>query len=406
MSPIKNICLTYEPLNEEGTFSEGDFLYGTVTFTLTKDTKVKTVLVKAKGEANVHWTEKSGNDERSYSARKRYFKVKENFVGESAQGTILPKGSHHFKFRLQIPDGNMPSSFKGFHGKIVYMLEAKLSRSRRLPSRDQKQIKFVSKSIPQPDKCPQSGSVNKETGVFSKGEVQISATVSRRICFPGDTLSVVATICNSSSKTTRPKFMAPLILLRKHCKMIGETLTPDSKETVSCQIKIPVDAIYTLYNCDIISVDYFLKVYLDISFAIDPVVLFPLVIVPPSLAASQADEAVGPYPAGAVGAPSYSDLPPPAFPVGPYPAPTGSGTYGYPAPGPNQHMDISGYKNQWAQQATPYGFSTTAFTAPSVQVPAPTVPPLFQQGEEPPSYMSLFPTSQDNLSSSESNYKS
>ncbi|KAF3695906.1 Arrestin domain-containing protein 3 [Channa argus] len=265
MSPIKNICLTYEPLNEEGTFSEGDFLYGTVTFTLTKDTKVKTVLVKAKGEANVHWTEKSGNDERSYSARKRYFKVKENFVGESAQ---------------------------------------------------------------------------------------------------------------------------------------------DSKETVSCQIKIPVDAIYTLYNCDIISVDYFLKVYLDISFAIDPVVLFPLVIVPPSLAASQADEAVGPYPAGAVGAPSYSDLPPPAFPVGPYPAPTGSGTYGYPAPGPNQHMDISGYKNQWAQQATPYGFSTTAFTAPSVQVPAPTVPPLFQQGEEPPSYMSLFPTSQDNLSSSESNYKS
>ncbi|KAK2902228.1 arrestin domain-containing protein 3-like [Channa argus] len=419
MSPIKYFCLTYEPVNEEGTFSEGDILCGTVTFTLTKDTKVKTVLVKAKGDANVHWTEGSGDDERSYSARRRYFKVKENLVGESAQGTVLPKGAHNFKFRLQIPDGDMPSSFTGFHGKIVYMLEAKLSRSWRWPSKDQKEIKFVSKSFPQLDKvfCPQSGSVNKSTGVFSKGQIQMSATVNRKAFSPGDTLSVVATICNSSSKTTRPKFS----LLQKTvyrasgstnsaektlCKMIGKTLTPDSKETVSCHIKIPVDAIYTLFNCDIISVDYFLKVYLDISFAIDPVVLFPLVIVPPSLAASQADEAVGPYPAGAVGAPSYSDFPPPAFPVGPYPAPTGSGTYGYPAPGPNQHMDISGYKNQWAQQATPYGFSTTAFTAPSVQVPAPTVPPLFQQGEEPPSYMSLFPTSQDNLSSSGSKYKS
>lgn len=129
---------------------------------------------------------------------------------------------------------------------------------------------------------------------------------------------------------------------------------------------------------------------MDISFAIDPEVVFPLVIVPSSFAALQPGEAVGPYPAGAVGGPSYSDFPPPAFPVGPYPVPAAA--YGNPAPDPTQHANItSGYNNQWPQQAAPYGFPTAALLSSSVQHQAPTAPHLFQQGTEPPPYMSLFP---------------
>lgn len=87
MSRIKDLNLTYEAINEEGTFSEGDTLAGTLAFTLTKDTKIKSLFVKAKGEAHVHWTEGSGDDERSYSAHRRYFKVKEFLLAENAQGT-------------------------------------------------------------------------------------------------------------------------------------------------------------------------------------------------------------------------------------------------------------------------------------------------------------------------------
>lgn len=133
--------------------------------------------------------------------------------------------------------------------------------------------------------------------------------------------------------------------------------------------------------------------YLDISFTIDPEVRFPLVIVP-RFAILQSGEAVGPYPAGAAGAPSYSDFPPPAFPVGP-PAP---GAYGYPAPDPTQLVNTSGYNNQWPQQATPYGFSAAAFPPSLGQHQAPYAPPLFQQGE-PPTYMSLYPPSHDTYSS-------
>lgn len=40
---------------------------------------------------------------------------------------------------------NIPSSFKGAHGKIVYMLEAVLSRSMRMNSKESTMINFVAK---------------------------------------------------------------------------------------------------------------------------------------------------------------------------------------------------------------------------------------------------------------------
>lgn len=85
MSPIKELKVVYEALNEEGTFSAGDTIAGTVTFTLTKDTKVKSVWVKLKGDANVRWTEEHGEVWITYSAHKRYFKVKKDLVDEKGK---------------------------------------------------------------------------------------------------------------------------------------------------------------------------------------------------------------------------------------------------------------------------------------------------------------------------------
>nr|XP_040051651.1 arrestin domain-containing protein 3-like [Gasterosteus aculeatus aculeatus] len=369
MSPIKDLGLVYEALNAGDTFSQGDTIAAMVTFTLTKETKLKGLSVKLKGDADVHWSEGTGDKRRSHSAHRTYLKLKDNLVAQNENGTVLPKGDHQLKFRFTFPQGEMPSSFRGLHGKICYILVAKVSRSWRMPSSVQKELNFVSKSSHTVQAIhPQSGSVDKKMSGFADGQVEMSATVNTNVCSPGDTVSVAAQIRNSSSKQTKTKFsLQQKIVYRANAstkvndqslwKMVGETIEPNSAETASCQFTVPADVTHTLQDCEIISVSHYLKVYLDISFAIDPKVEFPLVVVPSGFANLQPGGAPGPYPSGPFGAPSYSDFPPPAYPVGPYPAPAGSGAYGYSAPDPTQHANMSsGYYNQEPQQAPPEGF--------------------------------------------------
>lgn len=44
------------------------------------------------------------------------------------------------------------------------------------------------------------------------------------------------------------------------CKLVGNTLKENAEETASCQIKIPEDIMPTLHNCDIVTVQYCIKV--------------------------------------------------------------------------------------------------------------------------------------------------
>ncbi|XP_028270311.1 arrestin domain-containing protein 3-like [Parambassis ranga] len=321
MSPIKDLRLTYRLLNEEGTFSDGDIIIGSVVFNLTKDTKMKSLFVKIKGDAHVQWSEGDGDSTTTYKAHRRYFKIKEFLIGENDKGTVLSKGLHDIKFFLPIPNGDLPSSFKGKHGNIIYMLEAKISRSWRWPSKVKDEIQFVSRFFPCLDQVmhSQTGSVNKETGVFSKGQIQMTATVEKKVCSPGDTISIVAKICNSSSKKVKPKFsLLQKTVYRvndstKVCekvlfKMVGDILTPNSENTATCQLQVPADAVYTLHNCDILSIEYFIKVYVDIKFAVDPKVLFPLVVVPHKFTTIRPEEAAEVHPQAAAWASNFLPL--------------------------------------------------------------------------------------------------
>ncbi|XP_029915008.1 arrestin domain-containing protein 3-like [Myripristis murdjan] len=412
MPSTKDFSLVYDALNSAGTFSEGDTLTGKVIFTLGKDTKVKNLFVKVKGDANVRWTEGSGDDQTTYSAHRRYFKLKQYLI---QQDTTLPKGVHRFNFRFKIPMSDMPSSFKGIHGKIVYMLEAKLSRSWHMDKTVQTELNFVSRSYPSTGQQmePQVGSVGKELGLISKGMVQMTATIDRGACFSGETVTVVVKVNNSSSKKVTPKFILNQKVVyyakgstnsskKTVCAMMADAIAPKTEKTLTCPMKIPLNQAQTINNCDILTVNYYLKVYLDISFAFDPEVNFLLVILPPGATVplqpfGAVGGAVGPNPPGAFGGPSNSDFPPPFVPAVPYPVPPGPGADGYPAaPGPAQpsHMR-GGYSNQMPQPASSYGPLAPAVPSQSVHNPFPSAPPVFQQGEAPPSYVSIFPTSNE-----------
>uniref|UniRef100_A0A3P9C8R5 Arrestin C-terminal-like domain-containing protein n=1 Tax=Maylandia zebra TaxID=106582 RepID=A0A3P9C8R5_9CICH len=280
MPSIKDFYLTCETTNEDGSYSEGDTIVGTVNFKLTTNVSINTLTVKAKGDAKTKWTEDIGDYLMTVTSKKRYFKVKDYLIG--AQTPRGVSGNLIFINILSSFFGkctlstlvlfyrSMPSSFKGENGKIVYMLEAKISKSWWWPSKVKREINFISKTFQQ----FWEGMVN--TALISssctanidrfKNAVQCSDLI-----LTGETLSVVAKICNSSSKHTSPKFKLEqntvyrskyhtknsLIILFKE---VGETISPNSERTVSCQLKIPDDAISTIHNCEIISVEYYIKV--------------------------------------------------------------------------------------------------------------------------------------------------
>ncbi|KAK2837408.1 hypothetical protein Q5P01_014620 [Channa striata] len=381
MPSVKSLTMAYDALNESGTFSEGDTVTGTVTLALEKQITAQALFVKVKGDADVRWTKKSGDHTHTYSAHRRYFKMKEFLIPENPKDTVVPQGIHVYKFSFAIPPGSMPASFRGTHGKIVYKMEAVLSRSWRMNRTVEKEINFVSKSFPNLYSLmtQQVGSTNKEMGLFSKGHAHMDVTVDKRAYAPGETIKIIAKINNSSSSEMTPKFSLLQDVVyhangstkredRVIAKVVHNCMKPQTQKEVQCEVKIPYNQIQTIQNCDIIAVEYYFKAYLDISFSFDPEVILPVIILPPNLAPGpQIGLAAGPYPAGGFGGPSNSDFlppagvigglnnpdfpppamstspypaggfgglnnsdfPPPVVPMGPYPTSPHSGSYGY-----------------------------------------------------------------------------
>lgn len=78
--------MSCEDVNEYGTFSEGDTVRGKITLVLVKETTVDSFFVKCKGDANVRWNTKSGDETHKHSAHRRYFKLKQSILDEGSPG--------------------------------------------------------------------------------------------------------------------------------------------------------------------------------------------------------------------------------------------------------------------------------------------------------------------------------
>lgn len=91
------------------------------------------------------------------------------------------------------------------------------------------------------------------------------------ILFSGESVAVVVNISNGSSTKLKPKIKL------QECKeyragssvtagnktlgkAVGDTINEGSEGTVTCQIPIPGDTVPTIRNCDILSVEYYLRV--------------------------------------------------------------------------------------------------------------------------------------------------
>ncbi|XP_028836673.1 arrestin domain-containing protein 3-like isoform X2 [Denticeps clupeoides] len=345
--------------------------------------------------------------------------------------------------------GNMPSSFKGAHGKIVYGLEAKMKRPWKLSRNEKCTITFVSRHTEDMAQlmCPQFGSIDKKMKLFTSGTASLKAETDKKAYVQGEMLRVTTAIENSSSRDLKPKFK-----LEQKISFIassstknswgsifkdsGQPVPSKSQQTMTREFKLPADLTPTIMHCKIIKVEYTLKVYLDVPYASDPEVLFPLVILPvtkhygpgltgPFSGMSDFPSAYpayppppGPgiypslFPSGVQPQPANPGMPSPSskqetyptapaagpYPTapGPYPVPPAPGYYLNPAaPGPYTSPSVpESYLTPNAPGSYPVPSAPESFLTPSAPGVYPTLnAPQFNLNptEPPPSYAEVFP---------------
>ncbi|XP_010790471.1 arrestin domain-containing protein 3-like [Notothenia coriiceps] len=368
MLTVKSLTVNYNPANnEQNTFTSGDCVSGEVKLEVTKECTIDSLSIQFKGKAEVMWSERHGQTTVVYHSKDKYFSIKHFFVGEKKDNrrdneplltnhigktyvNVVAPGCHVYPFTFQIPFQDMPSSFKGSCGKILYSLNAKLSRSLRAPTTDSININYVTNADLNRDPGlmePQHESKDKKMKFFNSGTVAMDVNLEKTGFFQGEGLKVMAFIQNNSSREIKPKYC----VYSKHSffargkrrvstkdlfREVGEPIPPSSNQNVLKVLPIPLDVEPSILNCSILKAEHRLRVYLDVKYASDPEIKFPIVFLPtpkvpgaeaPPLAAS----GFGFEPFGNTYPPAWGTVPPqpPSAPLlsDPPPAYGTSGTY-------------------------------------------------------------------------------
>ncbi|XP_030594070.1 arrestin domain-containing protein 3-like [Archocentrus centrarchus] len=293
-SSVKNFSVGYNPINKSNTFSPGDFLTGQITVELTDECKIQSLCVKLKGKAEVSWTENYGKTVVTYHSKDKFFSIKHFIIQESQGNNVIPQGCHVYPFSFQIPAQDLPSSFKGSWGKILYRVEANLSRSMRTDSKAKAEFTLIQKGNTDPVlMTPQHNMIDKKMKLFTSGSVAMDVSIPKTGFCQGEGIKVVASIQNKSYRDIKPKYC----LYRKYSyfakgkrrvetkdilKEEGEEIPSSAGQTVTKIIVIPSAETVSVLNCSIIKAEYRLRVYLDVKYASDPEIKFPIIILPAS----------------------------------------------------------------------------------------------------------------------------
>ncbi|CAJ1068486.1 arrestin domain-containing protein 3-like [Xyrichtys novacula] len=293
MSSDIQISVEYNPINKKDIFTAGDYISGKIKLELAKVCQIEKLIVKLKGKAEVRWTEHYGRTVVVYHKKEKYFSIRSDVIQTSHGQNNIGPGSHEYPFTFQIPAGDLPSSFKGSHGKIKYTLEAVLSRSMRRDSKAKTEFTLINWNLSRDAivMAPQNQGIDKKMKLFTSGEVGMDVKIARTGYQQGEGIQVVAAIQNRSSREIRPKFC----LYKKYSyfaqkkrkletkdilKEVGEPIPPSSSQTVTRTITIPADTCVSILNCQVVRAEYRLRVYLDVKYASDPQIKFPIIILP------------------------------------------------------------------------------------------------------------------------------
>lgn len=293
---IKNISIDYDAINAPNIFSNGDTINGRITVEVSRQVKIKSLTFTAKGKARVCWIERYGQYTTIvYYAKEKYFKIEHDVLrGALEDGSeIIGLGKHIFPFTFKIPDREMPSTFKAWRGKIVYILEAQLSRSMKVQAKAKTKFTFVSKAdMTLPSLMePQYGCKDKDVVFFASGNISLNVYTEKMGYLQGEQLKVIVEITNSSTRKVKPKFYLykkesffaqgqRRVETKNVLKDKSDQVPNSSRQTMTKIITIPQELPPSILNCSIIKLEYRLKVILDVTLTKNPEIKLPIIVLP------------------------------------------------------------------------------------------------------------------------------
>ncbi|KAG6444951.1 arrestin domain-containing protein 17 [Manduca sexta] len=123
--------------NQWNTYYAGQTVNGRIEYVFDSPKKVRGIHVKFKGEAHTEWYEskqqensegKTESSDTMHSGNEEYFQISYYLLGSNSGNEIeIPEGKHTYNFTFTLPPV-LPSSFEGEHGYIRYTVKVTLDR--------------------------------------------------------------------------------------------------------------------------------------------------------------------------------------------------------------------------------------------------------------------------------------
>ncbi|XP_042280257.1 thioredoxin-interacting protein-like [Thunnus thynnus] len=275
-------------------YSSGDKLSGTVQLEAAHPCRLAGLRVTAAGCAHVQHR-KNRSQEVEYLKYEEELRLEELLEKDSDGCFLLPPGkTFSFQFGFELPPpGRLVSSYKGKFGYIRYYVRAELDRPSQHALHCEREFEVEEPlDVNRPELlAPAASSKQKKvTCMFiPDGQVSISAKIDRKGFCEGEDININAKFENTCSRIVVPK--AAIIakhtyLADGHTKVLNQKLAAVRGNHIisgMCDmwqgktIRVP-RLKPSLMGCDIIKVDYALKIYLHIPGSEKLVLELPLVI--------------------------------------------------------------------------------------------------------------------------------
>ncbi|XP_034398439.1 arrestin domain-containing protein 1a [Cyclopterus lumpus] len=268
MGKLQGFEITFD--QNKVVYSPGESISGTATFRLGQPLQCKAIKVNCNGFCGIT----SKENDTAWTMEEQYFN---STVSVADKGT-LKQGEHTFPFKFSIPE-SAPTSFEGNFGRIVYRVRAFIDTPRFAKDYNTEKAFFLLRLLnlnEVPDIWGTCTSAVKQQFTYmlvKTGTVVLNAQSDMKGYTPGQIIQVLVKIHNQSGKTTGNmaaslmqrvtyEMKKPTHDVRTIAEVEGGVVKAGKELEWKEQIIIPPLPQSSLAGCDLIKIEYYVKVSL------------------------------------------------------------------------------------------------------------------------------------------------